>query len=340
MSIAALLVLASTALADSGQAVLERPTQDARQIAELQFDEDSPRLEEESWIISGALSSKFGSLLVGEEPVELEAAREESLPTDPRRFEVRRKLDAPETLLRWTYVDPSGKSRREKTILKIDDLPGYLERLKAPEPSGWTPSVGLGVTQIAYAQTGLQDFSETAMTFKGGISHRWGQASKLQRWEAGLSGFINLFPLVTPDVPWARFLGVNLRAGYPVWGAGKPTRFKVSGGWYYTTTFVSGGLYGFAHLMGPQLYPSVEHDLSRGRGMIGGYLKYSPVRGSGFSFLPLSNREIAVGARWSRAPDSRGRIWSVELDVSSIAGHAQDLQVRAATASLSGSLAF
>ena len=90
-----------------------------------------------------------------------------------------------------------------------------------------------------------------------------------------------------------RFYGGNLRAAY---GVISKKRFQLSlaAGYYYVTSIASGYIGGFENLNGPQIYPSFRYQFKK-RGLLTGYVKYSPVS-SKFQVLSISsNYELACG---------------------------------------------
>jgi hypothetical protein len=91
--------------------------------------------------------------------------------------------------------------------------------------------------------------------------------------------------------------------------------FQISGGAYYTTTFVSPADLGFLNLFGFQIFPSIRIDISPKNSMLG-YLKLSFV-GRNLGIQSLANRELAAGVSYSRQL-GEGHSLAVNLDVSNL----------------------
>ena len=133
--------------------------------------------------------------------------------------------------------------------------------------------------------------------------------------------FGTLLPVVaTSEVPSARWLGINFRAGFliPLDGFGR----KVLGifpGLYAWSMFVSGKAYGVTNLNGPQLVVSYTREASGRIVRYGGYVKAAMIA-SGVKLEGLASREVAAGAFVHIRPSARwNRPFTLSVDASNLA---------------------
>jgi hypothetical protein len=195
----------------------------------------------------------------------------------------------------------------------VQATPGLLVAKTVPEEpklmssSALVPS--LGFSYISYQEAGMS-LTEEAITVKLSFKHPLDPSGK---WSLGISGYYTAVPVATTGSPDSiRFFGLNGRMGYSPPLASQNWRFIIQGGVYYTTTFVTGDVYGFKNMFGPQIYPEIDRVLSNG-GAISAYFKYAPIIDQ--TQLTFSNSELAGGLSYSPQQEYG---WVYSLDVSSL----------------------
>lgn len=217
------------------------------------------------------------------------------IPTRPNgTFSLNVQVLKKESIIHLVVVPPTGMTHRHHFKLKID---GWPSQRSGPYSSDGALSLGLSVTQVQYTETNVESQDQTALTMKFGYAMRLGTGD-VTRWSLQFMNFVTLAALKTSRDPPIRFLGINIRIGYDLPQISRPWGVGIYGGIYYQTTFVAENAYGFANLIGPQLYPTLTYEIGRNRAFHL-YAKYSPIL-SGAAVLPLNNREIAAGLgyRW------------------------------------------
>ena len=220
---------------------------------------------------------------------------EQQLVLNKGAFKVELPLLGEVTPVHLYAISPIGEVEDEKFVIVYKGWAQF--GVKARELNNPKNSVllGLGVTSIAYDQTGTENLSENALTLKASYQEVW----RAPNWDYGFTGFVTLLPISKnrTDVT-ARFFGVNGRIGYALASIREPWRLSLMSGVYYTTMIVSGAPLGYTNVGGPMLYPVLRRILND-RDSVAGYLKYSPVT-DGLQLLTLSNRELAFGVSWTR----------------------------------------
>lgn len=239
-----------------------------------------------------------------------------------------------EKAFKLTILDQTGKTYQGtyRIVAVVTDKGG-----KEPLASRYRFSVGMGYTSIKYTQTGVTDFSESALTLKGGISYRLVP----DKFDLSLSTFMNALVIksngvnsLTGEEYTIRYLGVNARVGYHLLDAPSPFRIVLNGGLYYNTSI---GSIGFSNMYGPQLYPEFSYILPNGNAFLL-YVKFSPAlfqQKIDFS----KNKEIATGLYYVFPLNPKLRM-SVGFDISKL-DLATDTDAAATTTySLSTGLSF
>ncbi|MCC7441417.1 MAG: hypothetical protein IT285_07280 [Bdellovibrionales bacterium] len=215
------------------------------------------------------------------------AARSESiLVGEDKRFEVELDYSGPQSERipgRVVATDPSGKLFRDNFFI--------LRSQPQPPRIGFTPSLGLGA--VRYTQAGKVSINLAALNFKLSFDRR-----VFSRWIAGANAFVTAVTF-SERPESVRFFGMNVRGGYEFPGAPGAWRFRLLAGMYYTTMWVSPERFGYAQVMGPQLYPAVVRELSGSRS-ITAYLKYSPISVGVLKFS-FDGAEFATGLSYSFA---------------------------------------
>jgi hypothetical protein len=224
-------------------------------------------------------------------------------------FQVSLQLAAPTN--RFTFIAQGPQGEKESvTILFYGPNAGDGE-WTGPKIKRWFFSPALAYTSITTTQTGISDYSTTALTAKLSVNYRL----KPNVWDLGGSIFGTVWQLRKNKNIKANYLGANLRVGYlfPTWD----DRLFVAlyGGWYFSSMLVEGKQFGFQNVNGPQIYPSVRYSLDENQ-VVSGYFKYSPISNQ-LQLLSLSSREIAVGLTYSYLLENQRSV-SAGLDVSDL----------------------
>jgi hypothetical protein len=249
-----------------------------------------------SWKGTGTLKiGSWESLVLVKDQQGVEIARD---PKDETEYTVKLTLLGEDTSFEVVRVLADGKSQTlflEFSYPEWTDPNPDAQKNMQLEPTKTT--VSIGPTSFVYQEQGTDNFSSVVLTLKA--SNRLELVPK--KIDLGTNFFVSLFPLTKNDPErTARFFGLNVRIGRALWE--KPgQKLSLHLGVYYTTmlTSVSGSAspFGFADLMGPQLYPTYSRAFPFG--ILSTYFKFSPV-GRGVTVAPLDSREIAMGIAWVR----------------------------------------
>lgn len=213
-------------------------------------------------------------------------------------FELKIPLSGKLTRVDLIAIDPLGNIEKETIGILFKDYEAYRKQLAERSHRRHFFTGGLGITKLSYDQAS-RSVSCSSWALTGKLSYIY---TLSHLWDLGLSGYGTLLPFggtcTDPSGTSAsmRFIGINARAGYTVPGIQDPWRLSIMVGIYYVTMLTSTGNFGFQNMAGPQLFPVLRRSLKNGDAIVT-YLKFSPVS-SGFSFLQLSNREIAGGGAY------------------------------------------
>ncbi len=152
-------------------------------------------------------------------------------------------------------------------------------------------ALGAGITSIRYSQSDslYTDYRSTVWSVKGAFNYFVAPPV----WDLGLSGFVNLSTLSSNSTADVRFIGANARLGYVFPGIEKPWRLALYGGWYYSTMMADDMSFGFRHISGPQLYPTLRRAFANGTAL-SGYFKFSTIADR-LGLLNFGNNELAAG---------------------------------------------
>jgi hypothetical protein len=246
---------------------------------------------------------------------------------DGGEFEVEVPLSGKITFLSLMAIGPYGEVETQKVGIYFAEVVTFKEEAKTNPVKRYFLSPGLSMTSIAFKDSRIADFSETALT--GKISFLTPVIPP--RWDAGVTVYMTLLPLTTSTDKMARFLGVNLRFGYVVPSVTDPWKLTLLTGGYYTTMFVSTNDFGFKNMSGPQLFPMLARTL-KNRDTLVGYLKFSPIGGS-FRILSLANNEKAFGMSYVR-PLAGGRSIAASLDIANLSLTIQGVNLSSTSFSL------
>lgn len=169
-------------------------------------------------------------------------------------------------------------------------------------------ALGTGISAIRYSQSDSRytDYRSTVWSVKGAFNYFIAPPV----WDLGLSGFVNAGTLSSNARADVRFIGVNARVGYVFPGIEKPWRLALYGGWYYSTMVANDLSFGYRHISGPQIYPTLRRAFSNGSAL-SGYLKYSPIADR-IGLLDLGNSEWAAGLSWLQPIGGNPYLFSVD----------------------------
>jgi hypothetical protein len=216
------------------------------------------------------------------------------------------------TPLTLTAVGPAGGVEYEKAQISFESFSKFMEAAKKASVPKDFVQASMGPTVVSYQQSRVPDYSLWTVTGKVSYQH----LIFPPKWDFAISAFGTLLTLASnrPDIS-TRYLGINLRIGYVIPGVSDPWRLGLMGGWYYSSMIVTPSAFGYKNLSGPQVFPVISRGL-KGGARVGAYFKYSPIM-SGLSVLSLSNRELALGANWTR-PLKSGHPLSVSVDFANL----------------------
>ena len=190
-------------------------------------------------------------------------------------------------------IGPAGETEKETIEIQIAEWTQEKIDASATSPVKRLLVVpGLGVSYITTTETAVQNYSTIALTAKVGANYLL-IPGKL---DAGMSFYVTALQLSKSYAVSARYFGFNTRIGYVLPQFDPKWFISLYGGWYYTTMMVTGDVFGFKNLSGPQIYPTVRRVLDN-NDVIAVYFKFSPISSS-FSLLKLSDREIAGGVAY------------------------------------------
>ncbi len=226
-----------------------------------------------------------------------------------------------------TWFD--SKQNFYRTHFTVQEAPNPNQPIaEKPHPNKTRYSLGVGFTQIKYTQTDLPEFTEKAITIKGGIN----QVLSPRRWDLNIGAFYNASAYGSTSAYKIQYLGINLKLSYHLIQDASPFQVNLSAGTYYNTSF---GSIGFKDVYGPELFPEMSYLFSN-RHMIFGYAKYAPVISNGkFDFS--QNKEIAMGAHYS-VPVSKNNRISFGADYSQLSLTVSGLSAK--TSTITGSVGF
>lgn len=210
-----------------------------------------------------------------------------------KTFELSIPIVKSKTGVVFSWVDDFGNVETEEVVLIFDKSIFKEETEKGPVSFNG----GVGLTYVNYQQTGIEDVKMIALTGKINFGYLLSE-----RWDFGANLFFTMFGANLSGDEAIRFLGINFRFGYLLLNKA-PWGIKLMGGYYYLTTFVQSGSFGFTNMAGPQLFPLVYRSLEGGDSLYA-YAKFSPVtNGISLEFLSLKNQENAIGFGW---------VWNLE----------------------------
>jgi hypothetical protein len=212
-------------------------------------------------------------------------------------FTIEADIKSRQTRYTFAMVDPAGNLVQEWIIIEVPRYDLFVQTGQK-NPRKLFINAGLGFTSVAYQETnisGPQTFSSIVATPK--ISAILIMPSPV--WSLGFTAYVTALQLKSSLNATARFLGLNARAGYRVPFLPEPWQLTLMAGYYYTTMFVTPATFGYRHVGGPQLFPTVKRAFKTGD-FASAYFKYSPIA-NGVSLLGPSNREIGAGFSYTFA---------------------------------------
>lgn len=268
--------------------------------------------------LRGSYSRKDWTLLWNSMPVEL---------SEKGDFEFAFPISGEMNEGKLVAIGPMGKTEKVKLKVRFPSWEDFLARAGASPPKRIFITPGLGLSLISYSETGIAPFSQIAITGKISYAH----LVLPPRWDFAANAYMTLLPVSSSQEISARFFGASMRIGYVLPSVKAPWRVSLLAGAYYATTFVQGDGFGYKNVSGPQIFPTVRRELPGGDSVLA-YFKFSPIS-AGFSFLQLSNHELAAGLIYSR-PLPDGRTASITLDAATLGLSLAGIRVRSTSVSL------
>ena len=253
-------------------------------------------------------------------------------------------------------VLPERKPSNLEQTLIIDDQPNEPVSVTtesgeaASEINRFNYSLGVGLSNNRYSD-GTVKVNQYSITPKISASYKTDLLNKRLRFTGNT--FLTALPLnkttvqtdplnnpLLTDQVTMRFLGINGRACYLAPLPTNDWRLEVSAGWYFNSTLVTNGYFGYSSVNGPQLFPSLEKDFKNGS-TIGSYVKYSPVSG-GLAIMNIGkNFEAALGSYYLLPrKDPKALKWLVTADFSRLSLSLPNALIRSDNLTLGASLQF
>jgi hypothetical protein len=237
------------------------------------------------------------------------------------------------TSLAFTAVAPSGVVQSAQIVLNTQDWDEVKRSIhQTPPPRRLHWSLGAGMTHLDFTQGGITEISSFLISTQASLMY-W---LKPDVWNLVLSGYWTPLSLSTnPSSFSIQFLGMNARAGYVFPWITAPWRLTLMAGLYYATTFTSsqtGASFGYVNIGGPEIYPMLSRTFRSGSS-VQTYFKFAPVSDQ-FTFLGLSNREIATGLSYNFPPDRARRNFSLTFDWANLTVQEGAIQASSTTISL------
>lgn len=203
-------------------------------------------------------------------------------------------LTGERTAVHIEAVDIKGMVHHVRYEIHFPEFAEFQKEHSSSSKKKWTWVNAVDVTPLSYVETGKSAFSQIGLTYRTTFDYSFGSKG----WMAGFLGYYTLLALSSNQTGIAaRYLGLNLRAGYQLGFVKDPWVLTLLGGYYYTTMSVTNDAFGYRNLGGPQLYPVLSRAVGP-RDRLSLSLKYSPIFNR-LSLLSLENREIAAGLTWS-----------------------------------------
>lgn len=250
--------------------------------------------------LKGSFKEKGTTLLYNSQTIELGPKGEFSIDVDVSSDHEKVSLVA---------VDDDGTIKKGRADILFPDWKRFLaDRGKKPTKR-FSIIPALGFTMVNYSQTSVETISELLVTPK--IS---GQYILSPYWSLDANIFYTALPLSkSPSSDQIQFFGVNVRAGYLIKAfSNNSWALRISGGYYFNTSFSNSQSYGYSSVNGPQFFPTLTKLLPRDQAAWL-YLKYSPVF-NGLSLLSLNNTEMGGGIGYSFTPLKNNAVISATFD--------------------------
>ena len=238
----------------------------------------------------------------------------EKIPINPntQQFDTLLRVERSAKQLTLSAIGPRGEVSTETFDLTLPPFETIDKIIGIIPGKRWFVNVGTAASWINYTDSRIDAFDQLAVTVKASFV-----ALVLPPFlDAGVSAYFTALPVMSTRNLNARFLGINARIGYVFPKIREPWRLSLLTGVYYTTMFASSNRFGFSHVAGPQLFPTVRRLFNNGDiGIV--YAKLSPVT-DGLSVLSLDNREIALGVSWTRSVKKGGPSLSMSFDLAQL----------------------
>ena len=249
-------------------------------------------------LLQGIYKAQDGTLMVNDIPVKLSKSGV---------FRIQREIipDSEKGELTFVSISPYGKV--ERGLLSVD-----LPKDPTTGPSGWTFSLGAGISLMDYTEGSAVSYSSKVITLKGSAGYLF-----LNGWQLGATVFSNVFTLSKNLAEDAKFMGYNLRVGKPLTGPNSSWSITPYVGLYYVTMSVTNDQFGVSGLSGPQVFLVARHALKNNH-VFSSSIKFAPVSASLAVYQPFDNRELALGLSYSLPVRKNARAWTFSVDAAQL----------------------
>ncbi len=260
--------------------------------------------------VSGTFTGKnAGTLLFSAETIQRAKYKDDS-----EKFSVLIPLIARKTPLKIKYIDDYGNLKSQDVEIVYENF--YQFQLNQPIKKKWSLDTGASISSLNYTQTSTTSdvkISQIGITPKIGVTYSY--SPKLDFAISSFGTLIGLPQSKTPEgASTPRFYGVNMRAGYKVYGLPTGNIYIMTGAYFWGmigATLTDGNPYGVVSLSGPQLFV-VGRFLTPGGKTIVGYVKGATIL-DGDGGLSL-NRELAIGGAYQLTSPKAKRRFMGNLD--------------------------
>lgn len=260
--------------------------------------------------VSGKFEGKnAGTLLFSSEVIQRAQYKDES-----GNFTVLVPLTGRKTPVKMKYIDDYGNLKSEDIEIVYENF--FQFQLSQAPKKKWNFDTGASISHLAFKQTSPTidvRITQIGVTPKFGVTYN---ASANLDFGASMFATLVGFPTEkTPDgLSTPRFYGLNLRAGYKIFGLKTGNIYLMSGAYFWgmlVPPSPNGLTYGVVSLTGPQLFVVGRFLTPSGRTAVG-YIKAATILdGEGGM---MKNREFATGGAYQITDPKAKRRFMMNMD--------------------------